>query len=76
MKRDREKAQMWPEEHWVLAKCVCVCVGILGLVLTDQRIMTARAAFVASSSAIIYVVLATYLCTRRREEAHQRDTSG
>lgn len=32
---------MWPEEHRVIATCVCVCIFILELVLTDLAIMTA-----------------------------------
>jgi hypothetical protein len=76
MQIDREKARVWPEEHRVLAKCVCIGVAILGLVLTDLGIMTARAAFAASLLAIIYVVLLTYLCTRRSREVDQHDMRG
>lgn len=74
MKSDREKARMWPEEHWALAKCVCVVVAILGFALTDLEILTARVAFAASLLAILYVVLTTYLCTRRTV-ARPRDKS-
>jgi hypothetical protein len=59
---------MWSEEYWVFAKCICFCVGILGLVLTDLGTMTARAAFAPSIFAVIYVLLATYLGTRRSKE--------
>jgi Flp pilus assembly protein TadB len=75
MKSDQEKARLWPEEHWVLTKCVCVCVAILGLVLTHLGIMTARTAFAASLFTVIYVVLVTRHCTRRRKEVDQGDRS-
>lgn len=73
MKSDREKARMWPEEHWALTKCICVVVAILGFALTDLEIFTARVAFAASLLAILYVVLTTYLCTRRTTVSRPRD---
>jgi Flp pilus assembly protein TadB len=75
MKSDRQKAQMWPKEHRVLAMCVCVCVVILALVATYLGIMTARAAFAASLLAIIYVVLMTHYYTRPSKENRHRDIS-
>jgi len=75
MKRDREKARIWAAEHWALARCVCVVVVILSFVLTDLDILTARIAFAASLLAILYIVLTTYLCTRRTGAAQRRDTN-
>jgi hypothetical protein len=59
MKYDREKALTWSEEHWTVAKCICVCIAIMGLALSGLDIMTSRAALAASVVGIIYVLLLT-----------------
>jgi membrane protein YdbS with pleckstrin-like domain len=65
MKNDRDKAKMWPVEHWTLAKCVCVCVVLAGLVLTGVGVMRWGAAFAASLLGVVYVLLLTRHYTNR-----------
>jgi Flp pilus assembly protein TadB len=72
MKNDSDKALTWPEEHWTLAKCVCVCIVIVGLVLTGLDIMRGAVAFAASLLGVIYVLLLTRHYTRRRQDGRHQ----
>lgn len=64
MKNDGDKAAMWPEEHWGVAKCVCVCVVFLAVMLAGLEVMTWLAAFIASIVSVAYVLLLTRHYTR------------
>jgi len=64
MKNDGDKASTWPVEHREVAKCVCVCVALLGVILAGLEVMTWRAALIASSISIVYVMLLTRHYTR------------
>jgi len=70
VKHDRWKSILWPDEHWMIAKCICVCIVVIALVLTATGIMTGTAAFVAALLAVVYVLLLTRRYTGRSRNRH------
>jgi len=64
MKHDRQKALMWPEEHWTLARVICICVVVLGLALSGLGLVSAPTALIATLLGIVYVLVLTRQYTR------------
>lgn len=67
MNDDRHLAVMWAREHWHLAIFACACLPIIAAFLVYVDVVSERAAWAATAAGIVYILLTTWLYTRRQK---------